>query len=133
MIHRQHTYSVHNHTIIFETSTNVFPGTYSIWGLYIYMQSEAFRFEKSFAYSPKPSKRQNDLMIMMSNKCHIRNKLCFGIPHPSNIFEIRIIKTQKLYKIVALKRWDYAQTTLRSEQLQISYAKAEIGTNKCRQ
>ena len=28
MIHRQHTYSVHNHTIIFETSKRRFPGTY---------------------------------------------------------------------------------------------------------
>ena len=28
MIHRQHTYSVHNHTIIFETSKIVFPNTY---------------------------------------------------------------------------------------------------------
>ena len=29
-----------------------------------------------------------------------------------------------------LKAWDYAQTNFRSEKLQISYAKAEIGPKK---
>ena len=35
---------------------------------------------------------------------------------------------QQLYKIVVLKLWDYAQTIFRSEKLQISYLKPEIGT-----
>ena len=31
------------------------------------MQSEAFRFEKSFEHSPKPSKRQNYIVFNDSN------------------------------------------------------------------
>ena len=36
----------------------------------------------------------------------------------------------KLYNLVVLRLWDYAQTILRSEQLHISYPKPEIGTKK---
>ena len=44
--------------------------------------------------------------------------------------DIRIVK--QLYKINMLKAWDYAQTTFRSEKLQIAYPKADIGTRQYR-
>ena len=37
---------------------------------------------------------------------------------------------EKLYILVVLRLWDYAQTIFRSGKLQISYAKAEIGPQK---
>ena len=45
------------------------------------------------------------------------------------IFDIKNIKI-KLYNLVVLKLWDYAQTIFRSGKLNISYARAEIGPNK---
>ena len=41
------------------------------------------------------------------------------------LFDIKIIT--QLYKMF-LKAWDYAQTTFRSERLQIANPKAELGT-----
>ena len=54
--------------MIFETSTNMFFGTYFRFD----MQSEAFRFEKSFEHSPKQSTL---LLYIVFNDLNVENHI----------------------------------------------------------